>query len=139
MDKGVKVARFSIATTESYNDKNTGQRVDQTEWHNITLWRGLAEVAERYLHKGSQIYLEGKLQTRSYQDKDGVTKYSTEIVGQTLNMLGSRQSSQESQGSAPQASSQAASPASSPSAQPAQPAQQNEQVDSPDDTDDLPF
>lgn len=90
LDTGVKVARFSIATTESYKDRNTGERIDQTEWHNIVLWRGLAEVAERFLKKGSQVYLEGKLQTRSYDDKDGVTKYSTEIVGQTMTMLGSR-------------------------------------------------
>ena len=90
LESGVKVARFSVATTESYNDRNTGQRVDQTEWHNIVLWRGLAEIAEKYLRKGNQVYIEGKLQTRSYQDKDGITKYSTEIVGQNLNMLGGR-------------------------------------------------
>ena len=77
LESGVKVARFSLATTESYNDRNTGQRVDQTEWHNIVLWRRTAEIAEKYLKKGNQVYLEGKLQTRSYQDKDGITKYST--------------------------------------------------------------
>ena len=65
LESGVKVARFSIATTESYNDRNTGQRVDQTEWHNVVLWRGLAEIAEKYLRKGNQVYIEGKLQTRS--------------------------------------------------------------------------
>lgn len=90
LETGIKVARFSIATTESYKDRNTGERVDQTEWHNVTLWRGLAEVAERYLKKGSQVYIEGKLQTRSYEDKDGVTKYSTDIVGQNMTMLGGR-------------------------------------------------
>ncbi len=90
LETGVKVARFSLATTESYKDRNTGERVDQTEWHNIVLWRGLAEVSERYLKKGSQVYIEGKLQTRSYEDKDGVTKYSTEIVGQTMTMLGGK-------------------------------------------------
>lgn len=90
LESGVKVARFSLATTESYKDRNTGERVDQTEWHNVTLWRGLAEVAERYLRKGSQVYLEGKLQTRSYEDKDGVTRYTTDIVGQTMTMLGGK-------------------------------------------------
>lgn len=90
LETGVKVARFSLATTESYKDRNTGERVDQTEWHNIVFWRGLAELAERYLKKGSQVYIEGKLQTRSYEDKDGVTKYSTEIVGLNLTMLGNK-------------------------------------------------
>ena len=80
LDKGVKVARFSLATTEGYTDKNTGQRVEQTEWHNITLWRGLADIAEKYLQKGNQVYIEGKLQTRQYQDKDGITKYTTDII-----------------------------------------------------------
>lgn len=105
LETGVKVARFSLATTESYKDRNTGERVDQTEWHNIVLWRGLAEVSERYLKKGSQVYIEGKLQTRSYEDKDGVTKYSTEIVGQTMTMLGGRGG--DSSSSSPSSSSQA--------------------------------
>ena len=123
LESGVKVARFSVATTESYNDRNTGQRVDQTEWHNIVLWRGLAEIAEKYLRKGNQVYIEGKLQTRSYQDKDGITKYSTEIVGQNLNMLGGRSTTNE--------------PGNEPTIQtttpPANP------VDLPEETDDLPF
>ena len=123
LESGVKVARFSIATTESYNDRNTGQRVDQTEWHNIVLWRGLAEIAEKYLRKGNQIYLEGKLQTRSYQDKDGITKYSTEIVGQNMNMLGGRPASNEA-GYEP--TGQSTVPPASP-------------VDLPEETDDLPF
>ena len=87
LDNGTKVARFSVATTESYKDRNTGQRVDNTEWHNVTLWRGLAEIAENYLKKGSQVYIEGKIQTRSYE-QEGITKYSTEIVGRELTMLG---------------------------------------------------
>jgi single-strand DNA-binding protein len=123
LESGVKVARFSIATTESYNDRNTGQRVDQTEWHNIVLWRGLAEIAEKYLRKGNQVYLEGKLQTRSYQDKDGITKYSTEIVGQNMNMLGGRPASNEG---GYESSSQSTTPPASP-------------VDLPEETDDLPF
>ena len=87
LENGTKVARFSVATTESYKDRNTGQRVDNTEWHNVTLWRGLAEVAENYLKKGAQVYIEGKIQTRSYE-QEGITKYSTEIVGRELTMLG---------------------------------------------------
>jgi single-strand DNA-binding protein len=123
LESGVKVARFSVATTESYNDRNTGQRVDQTEWHNIVLWRGLAEIAEKYLRKGNQVYIEGKLQTRSYQDKDGITKYSTEVVGQNLNMLGGRSTTNEP-GSEPV--NQTTTPPANP-------------VDLPEETDDLPF
>ena len=123
LDNGVKVARFSIATTESYKDRNTGQRVDQTEWHNIVLWRGLAEVAEKYLRKGNQVYLEGKLQTRSYQDKEGVTKYSTEIVGQNMTMLGAKTSS---------GTAEPGIPSNDPNTQ-------NESVNLPEETDDLPF
>ncbi len=123
LESGVKVARFSVATTESYNDRNTGQRVDQTEWHNIVLWRGLAEIAEKYLRKGNQVYIEGKLQTRSYQDKDGITKYSTEVVGQNMNMLGGRSTTNEA----------SYEPSNQSTAPPANP------VDLPEETDDLPF
>ncbi|HLP42335.1 MAG TPA: single-stranded DNA-binding protein [Fibrobacteria bacterium] len=84
---GAKVANFSIATTESYTDKN-GQKVDKTEWHNIVMWRGLAEVAEKYLRKGSQVYVEGRLQTRSWDDQNGQKRYTTEIVADNMVMLG---------------------------------------------------
>jgi single-strand DNA-binding protein len=87
-DNGVKKASFSLATTESYKNKE-GAKVDQTEWHNVVLWRGLAEVAEKYLKKGSQIYLEGKIKYRSYE-QDGVKKYITEIYTDTMTMLGSK-------------------------------------------------
>ncbi|HPE34751.1 MAG TPA: single-stranded DNA-binding protein [Bacteroidales bacterium] len=87
-ENNVKKATFSLATTESYRDKE-GNRVDQTEWHNIVLWRGLAEIAEKYLRKGSSIYLEGKIKTRSYE-QNGVKKYVTEIFGDNLQMLGKR-------------------------------------------------
>lgn len=89
LENGVAVASFSIATTESYKDRNTGERKDQTEWHNIVLWRGLAEVAEKYLHKGDSVYIEGKLRTRSWE-KDGVTRYTTEVVGDNMTMLGNK-------------------------------------------------
>lgn len=79
-------ANFSLATSESYKDKN-GNRVDQTEWHNIVMWRGLAESAEKYLKKGMQIYLEGKLQTRQWNDKEGNKRSTTEIVAESYVIL----------------------------------------------------
>jgi len=87
LENGVKVASFSLATSESYKNKE-GQKVEQTEWHNIVMWRGLAEVAEKYLKKGSQIYLEGKIRTRSWDDKEGNKRYTTEIIADTFTMLG---------------------------------------------------
>jgi single-strand DNA-binding protein len=89
LEGGTAVANFSLATTESYKDKQ-GNRIEQTEWHNIVVWRGLAEVAEKYLKKGSQVYVEGKLRTRSYDDKDGVKRYSTEIIADNMTMLGGK-------------------------------------------------
>ena len=88
LESGVAVCNFSIATGETYKDKNSGEKVTHTEWHNIVLWRGLAEVAEKYLKKGAKIYIEGKLRTRSWQDQEGVTKYTTEILGDNMTMLG---------------------------------------------------
>lgn len=88
MESGRKVANFSLATTESYKDKN-GQRVDQTEWHNIVFWGPIADVIEKYLKKGSQIYVEGKIRQRSYEDKEKIKRYITEIIGQNMTMLGS--------------------------------------------------
>ncbi len=85
----VKKATFSLATSESYKGKD-GNKVEQTEWHNIVIWRGLADIAERFLHKGSKIYLEGKIKNRSYDDKDGNKRYITEIVGDTFTMLDSK-------------------------------------------------
>ena len=87
LDNGVAVANFSLATTESYKNKQ-GERVSQTEWHNIVLWRGLAEVAEKYLKKGSSVYVEGKIKNRKWEDKDGNTRYNTEILGDNMTMLG---------------------------------------------------
>jgi len=89
LDNGVAVANFSLATTESYKNKQ-GERVNQTEWHNIVLWRGLAEVAEKYLKKGSNVYIEGRIKTRKWEDKEGVTKYTTEILGDNMTMLGGK-------------------------------------------------
>ena len=88
LDKGVAVTRFSLATTENYTAK-TGEKVSTTEWHNIVAWRGLAEVIEKYVKKGSQLYIEGRLRTTSYE-KDGVKHYTTEITADTMHMLGRR-------------------------------------------------
>lgn len=90
LESGVKVATLNLATSESYKDKN-GERQTNTEWHRIVLWRGLADVASNYLKKGSQVYIEGKLRTRSYEDQDGKTRYVTEIEGRELTMLGRRE------------------------------------------------
>ena len=83
-----KVANFSFATSETYKDKN-GDKKTITEWHRIVIWRGLAEIVERYVKKGDKLYLEGKIQTRSWDDKDGTKKFSTEIVVSDMKMLGS--------------------------------------------------
>ncbi len=90
LESGIAVANFSLATTETYKNKN-GERVSQTEWHSIVLWRGLAEVAEKYLKKGHSIYIEGKLKTRSWDDKDGNKRYTTEIFGDNMVMLGKKE------------------------------------------------
>jgi single-strand DNA-binding protein len=95
LESGAAVANFSIATSESYTDRNTGQRVENTDWHNIVLWRGLAEIAEKYLKKGHKVYVEGKLRTRSWQDKDGNTRYTTEVVGDNMTMLSKADSTQQ--------------------------------------------
>jgi len=83
----IAVCSFSVATSETYKDKNSGERITQTEWHNIVLWRGLAETSEKYLRKGSKVYIEGKLKTRKWDDKQGITRYSTEIVADVMQML----------------------------------------------------
>jgi single-strand DNA-binding protein len=84
---GVAVATFSIATSERFKGKD-GQQQERTEWHNIVVWRQLAEICGKYLHKGKQVYIEGKLQTRSYDDRDGNKRYVTEIVADQMQMLG---------------------------------------------------
>ena len=96
LESGAAVANFPIATSETYKDKN-GNKVEQTEWHNIVLWRGLAEIAEKYLQKGKMVYIEGKLRTRSWE-KEGVTRYTTEVVGDQMTMLDSKGSDNQSSG-----------------------------------------
>ena len=90
------VATLSIATSESWKDKDSGEQREKTEWHRVVFFGKLAEIAEQYLDKGSQLYVEGKLQTRKWQDKDGNDKFTTEILGNEMNMLGGRQSSGDS-------------------------------------------
>lgn len=89
LEGNIAVAKFPLATTETFKDR-TGKLVSQTEWHTVVLWRGLAELAQKYLHKGSLVYIEGRLKTRSWEDKEGVKKYATEVVGDNLIMLDKR-------------------------------------------------
>ena len=115
---GAAVANFNIATTERWKDKD-GQPQEKTEWHRIILWSRQAEIAKEYLHKGSSVYIEGRIQNRNYEDKDGIKRYVTEIVGQRMQLLGSRG---------------AASPESGPSEAPPPPPENLSGED-----DDLPF
>jgi single-strand DNA-binding protein len=86
LEGNIGVAKFPLATTETYKDRS-GKLVSQTEWHTVVLWRGLADLAQKYLHKGSLIYVEGRLRTRSWEDKEGNKKFATEVVGDNLIML----------------------------------------------------
>ncbi|MBS1486209.1 MAG: single-stranded DNA-binding protein [Bacteroidetes bacterium] len=90
LESGVMVVNFTLATSEVYKDRTTGERKEVTDWHNIVLWRGIAETAAKYLHKGDQVYIEGKMRTRSWE-KDGVTRYTTEVIGDSMTLLGSKQ------------------------------------------------
>jgi len=98
LEGGIAVANFPVATTESFRDKN-GNKQEQTEWHQIVLWRRLAEVAEKYLRKGQQVYIEGKIRSRSWDDKEGNKRYTTEIFGDVLTILSRPQGSEQQQGS----------------------------------------
>ena len=95
LDNGVAVANLSLATSENYKNKD-GEKVTQTEWHDIVLWRGLAEVAEKYLKKGSSVYIEGKLRTNKWVDKDENTRYKTEVLADKLTMLSRSQNQEQS-------------------------------------------
>ena len=129
LESGVAVASFSLATSENYKDK-TGERKTHTEWHNIVMWRGLAEIAEKYLNKGDQIYVEGRLRTRSWESDSG-TKYTTEVVVDNMTMLGGRRQSEGYEGP----STTTTSAAESTPAKPKEP-----ELDSgPEEEDDLPF
>ncbi len=116
LDESTAITKFPMATSETYKNK-AGERVSTTEWHNIVLWRGLAQVAEKYVKKGTQIYIEGRIKTRSYDDADGNKKYITEIVGDSMQLLGRRpddgdggQATQSQQGTQNQAPAQNQAP-----------------------------
>ena len=124
LENGATVVNFSMATSETYKDKTTGERKEITDWHNIVLWRGLAEVAAKYLHKGDMVYIEGKIRTRSWE-KDNITRYITEVIGDNLTLLSPKP-----------AGSSGNQPSMPPAQDPASRASQN----APDNaTDDLPF
>ena len=97
MQTGKQVANITVETSESWTDKNTGERKEMTEWHRIVLYHRLAEIAGQYLHKGSQVYIEGRLKTRKWQDSNGQDRYTTEIQGDNLQMLGGRQDAAQNQ------------------------------------------
>lgn len=121
LDSGVAVATFPLATTDrAYTLPNGTQVPERTEWHNIVLWRGLAETAEKYVHKGDKLYIEGKIRSRSYDDQNGVKRYVVEIFADNMEMLTPR-SAQPAQSAAPQQSA---------------PAQSSQSADA---SDDLPF
>jgi single-strand DNA-binding protein len=133
---GVPVCSFSIATSEVYTDKTTNEKREITEWHNIVLWRRLAETAEKYLRKGSQVYIEGKIRSRSWDDEAGQKRYITEIVGDTMQLLGrpSDQTPLPQEHNQPAAhSEQTTQPTATATVEPSQ------AHPSTDDKDDLPF
>jgi len=113
LESGTAVANFPVATSETYKDRNTGERREQTEWHNVVLWRGLAEIAEKYLNKGDMVYIEGKLRTRSWE-KEGITRYTTEVVADNMTMLGGSGGSQSQDYSSSGAQSTGSGKASEP-------------------------
>ena len=98
LSSGAAVANLSLATTDVRKDRQTGEQKELTEWHRVVFFSRLAEIVEQYLHKGSKVYVEGRLQTRKWQDKNGVDRYTTEIVGNEMQMLDSRGSSMQAPG-----------------------------------------
>ncbi|MGB5439399.1 MAG: single-stranded DNA-binding protein [Gammaproteobacteria bacterium] len=111
MPNGNAVANITLATSESWKDKTSGEQQEKTEWHRIVMFRRLGEIAGEYLKKGSQVYIEGKLQTRKWQDKDGNDRYTTEIVANEMQMLGSRGGSANFSGESAAAPAAKAAPA----------------------------
>ena len=98
LPSGEQVTSIAVATTDRWRDKASGEQKEQTEWHRISFFGKLAEIAGQYLKKGSQVYIEGRLRTRKYTDKEGIDRYATEIIADTMQMLGSRQEGQQSTG-----------------------------------------
>ncbi len=130
MPNGKAVTNFSLATSDGWTDKQTGDKQERTEWHNVVLFEKLAEIASQYLRKGSQVYIEGSLRTRKWQDKEGKDRYTTEIVGREMQMLGGRG------GAGGGESSMSASGGSTDRGAPASPASQADDVGFDDD---IPF
>lgn len=142
-ESGVKVARVRLATTERIYNRQTNETSDYTEWHTITLWRGLADVVDRYVRKGSQLYIEGRLRTREWTDKDNIKRYTTEIMADDMKLLGRRsdgqQGSQQGGGYTQPQQGGYSQPSGASYAQPAQPAPSSSIPAPQDDPDDLPF
>lgn len=142
LETGVKVARVRLATTERIFNRQTNETTEHTEWHTITLWRGLAEVADKYVRRGSQLYVEGSLRTREWE-RDGVKHYATEIVADEMKLLGRRQEGAAPQPSTPQPAYQQPSQPSYQSPAYQQQPQPQPQAPAPalpaEDPDDLPF
>ncbi|HYW95300.1 MAG TPA: single-stranded DNA-binding protein [Bacteroidales bacterium] len=145
LEGGTAVSKFSMATSETYRNRD-GEKITTTEWHNIVVWRGLAEVCEKYVRKGSQLYIEGRIRTRTYNDKDGNTKYFTEIVGDNMQMLGKRSDDTQENTSGAGSYQQESGNTSAPKRQAESPASDTGKDDTYDnlnegttDADDLPF
>lgn len=147
LEGGAKVARIRLATTERLYDRASNETKEHTEWHTVTLWRGLADVVDRYVRKGTQLYIEGRLRTREWMDKDNNKRYTTEILADTMNLLGRRSDNPASaEGSASSYGAQggssygaqSAAPQPRPAAAP-QPQPQQQPTVPADDPDDLPF
>lgn len=141
LESGSSVATFSLATTEKFKDRN-GELKENTEWHNIVAWRQLADLASNYIKKGTQIFVEGRIQTRSWDDQSGNKRYTTEILASSIQLLG-RRSDNPAGGDYQPASAAAPAPMHTPAPRPVQPAQTTPLVSpedlSADSTDDLPF
>lgn len=135
LPSGSKVTTFSIATSEAYNNKD-GQRVEQTEWHRIELWDNLANIAEQYLHKGDSVYVEGKIRTEEYTDKDNIVRKAVKIRGTSMTLVGGRSNEGNSEGTSSAATPQQQRPA--PVRTPAPTPEFNNNPGS-NDSDDLPF
>lgn len=138
LENGGIVANFPIATTETYTDRGTGEKREITDWHNIVVWRGLAEVVEKYVRKGTKLYVEGKLKTRSWTDKDGNTRYTTEVLADNLTMLSRADTNTAQQYNTPNYSTEGTPPAPSPIEETTIPSNITNPSTN-DETDDLPF
>ena len=140
-NNGAAIANISVATSESWKDKNTGEQVDKTEWHRVVMFNRLGEIAGEYLRKGSKVYIEGKLQTRKWQDQSGQDKYTTEIVANEMQMLDSRGDNAGQGGGYQQRQQSAPSAAPSPAQQGGGGQQQSAPQPAPanDFDDDIPF